>query len=161
MNRRMIALALAGVALLGLTACSGGTASNADKAPATSAPATESAAAQKPAADQTVAEACVSMAGPMQKASTTMAGLAEASSNPQSAVDAWTALVDAYQEVADTVTNADVKAATIAATTDLTVVRDAIKKVYVDGDTAAIAEMTTASTNMQTSLTALTTLCAG
>ena len=101
------------------------------------------------------------MAGPLQEASTTMGNLAQASSDPQAAVDSWTALVDAYQKVADTVTNAEVKAAATTATTDLTAVRDALSKIYVDGDTGALGDLTTATTNMQTSLTALNKLCAG
>ena len=158
MNRRIAALTIAAVSLLGLTACSstsGGT-SGETSAPSSSAP-TETAAAS----EQTVAEACVSMAGPLQEASTTMGNLAQASSDPQAAVDSWTALVDAYQKVADTVTNADVMAAATTATTDLTAVRDALSKIYVDGDTGALGDLTTATTNMQTSLTALNKLCAG
>ena len=84
MNRRIAALTIAAVSLLGLTACSstsGGT-SGETSAPSSSAP-TETAAAS----EQTVAEACVSMAGPLQEASTTMGNLAQASSDPQAAVD--------------------------------------------------------------------------
>ncbi|GAA2005650.1 hypothetical protein [Microbacterium ulmi] len=157
MKLRIAAWTLAAVAVLGLTACSAGPESTGET-PAASAPA---APAETTASEQTVAEACVSMAGPLEEASTTLAKLADAAADPQAAVDAWTALVDAYQEVADTVTNAEVKAAATTAKDDLAAVRDAIAKIYVDGDTAALSDLTTATTDMQTSLTALSTLCAG
>lgn len=158
MNRRLAALAIAATALLGMTACSAtsNASENASAPSATSAPSKTATTSE-----QTVAEACVSMAGPLQEASTTMSSLATAGSDPQAAVGSWTALVDAYQKVADTVTNIDVKAAAATATTDLTAVRDALSKIYVDGDMGAMGDLTTASGDMQTSLTALTTLCAG
>ncbi len=158
MNRRFAALAIVATALLGLTACSS-TAAEPAASPAASASSMPSETAA--ASEQTVAEACVSMAGPLQEASTTMSALATASTDPQAAVDAWTALVDAYQKVADSVTNGEVKAATATVTTDLTAVRDALSKIYLNGDTGAMTDLTTASGNMQTSLTALTKLCAG
>ena len=156
MNRRIAALTIAAVSLLGLTACSstsGGT-SGETSAPSSSAP-TETAAAS----EQTVAEACVSMAGPLQEASTTMGNLAQASSDPQAAVDSWTALVDAYQKVADTVTNAEVKAAATAVRDDLATLRDAMQKVYVDLDMAAMSEFTDATAEWQASQTELQALC--
>jgi len=157
MNRRIAALAIAVTAVLGLTACSSGSDAP-NEEPAASAPAT---APEEPtSSEQSVAEACLELAGPMQEASTTMAGLADAASDPQAAVDAWTALVEAYEDFAASLTNAEVKAAAADVARDTGAVRDVIAVIYVDGDTGAIAELTTATTDMQESLTALTTLCA-
>ena len=158
MNRRLAVLMITGAAVFGLTACAGGSGDDSPAAPSSSA------AAEQPAetttSEQSVAEACLSMAGPLQDAATTMSGLADAGSDPQSAVDAWTALVDAYQSVSASVTNEEVKGASVTVHEDTAAVRDAIAKIYVDGDTAAVEELVTATTDMQASLTALTELCA-
>lgn len=160
MNRRLTTWTLVAVAALGLTACSAPAEKSPEPATTSAAPA-ETTPAAEPTTEQTVAEACTAMAGPLQKASATMAELAQAGTDPQSAVDSWTALVDAYQELTDTVTNSEVKAAATTATTDLTAVRDALSKIYLDGDTGAMGDLTTATSDMQKSLTSLTTLCAG
>lgn len=156
MNRRIVALTIAAVVALGLTACSGGS----DDAPS-SEPAATSAPAEDTSTEQTVADACVSMAGPLQEEATTISEVANAASDPQSAVDAWTANVDAFRTVSESVTNPEVKAAATAVYEDTAAMSDAIAKIYVDGDTGAVTELTTATTDMQTSYIALNTLCAG
>lgn len=161
MNRRIAAWTIAAVAVLGLTACSGGSADAPDDEPAASAPSSATETEDTSAGEQSVSEACLSLAEPMQAAATTMSELSTASSDPQSAVDAWTALVDAYKSGADSITNAEVNAAVTTVYEDTSAVRDALSKIYVDGDTGAMAELTTATTDMQTSSTALTSLCAG
>jgi hypothetical protein len=99
------------------------------------------------------------IAEPLQEASATMAGLSDVSNDPQSAVDAWTALADMYTSFSQSVTNTDVKSAAEAVAEDTSQVRDAIQKVYVDNDMNALDEFSTASSEWQTSYTALTTLC--
>lgn len=101
------------------------------------------------------------MTGPMSEASEAISKLASGASDPQKAVDTWDALVKAYQKVEESVSNAEVKAAVAAVTKDVTAVRDAIKKVYIDKDTTAMTDFTKATQSMSTSLAALTKLCAG
>ncbi|HET8928854.1 MAG TPA: hypothetical protein VFN24_13625 [Microbacterium sp.] len=160
MNRRILTWTFVAVAALTLAGCSAGssTGSTTDPVASASQPAQP---AETAATDQSVSDACLTMAGPLQEASNAMAKLADVATDPQSAVDAWTALVDAYQAVSDTVANPEVKAAAAAAKDDLGAVRDAIAKVFIDKDAAAVTELTTATTDMQTSLTALNELCVG
>ncbi|MFT3877713.1 MAG: hypothetical protein QM708_15025 [Propioniciclava sp.] len=168
MKRVLTTCAVAAVAALGLSACSGApgasTTPSTPAAPAASAtptPAnTTSAPAQTSSGTQSVQAACLSLAGPLTDANTEMSKLASVSSNdPQSAVDSWTALVNAFASFKDTVSNPEVKDAATSAHKDLAAVRDAMKKVYVDKDMAAMGDYTTATNNMQTSYTALMTLC--
>lgn len=102
------------------------------------------------------------MAGPIAEASQKMSEIASvATSDPQSAVDAWSTLVEAYRSVADNVTNAEVKAVASAVRDDLTTLRDAMEKVYVEQDMGAMTEFMDATGAMQESMTELQTLCAG
>jgi len=97
----------------------------------------------------------------MQEAAATLSALSTASSDPQTAVDAWTALVDAYTSAAASITNADVKSAVAAVAEHTGAVRDILSKVYVDGDTGAAAEITAITQDWQASFTELNTLCMG
>ena len=100
------------------------------------------------------------VAGPLAEASTAMAKIASVDkADAQSAVKTWTTLVDAFRKVADSVSNQEVKAAATTLHKDLAAVRDALKKIYLDGDMTAMSDLTTASTDMQTSYTALNKLC--
>ncbi|MBB1516010.1 hypothetical protein H5398_08525 [Tessaracoccus sp. MC1679] len=154
---------------LSLTACSGSTAATIPQTTPVPAATTSSAAAaastnpaNDAAAEQSIANACLSMAGPITDASAAMAEIAAVSTDdPQSAVDAWTTLVDLYGSVARTVTNLEVKEAATAVQQDLTTLRDAMHKIYVDGDMSVMGEFTTATTAWQASQTALNELCAG
>lgn len=145
-----------------------------DAAPSTvetttdAAPSTEPAAApatssdSSPDAEQSLAQACQSMAGPIAEASEKMYEIASvATSDPQSAVDAWSTLVEAYRSVADNVTNAEVKAVAGAVRDDLTTLRDAMQEVYLEQDMGAMTAFTDATAAMQESMTELQTLCAG
>ncbi len=158
MNRRIAAWPIAVVTMLGLAACSGSpSAAPATSAPVTTAPSTPVAGTS---AGQSVSEACISMAGPLAEASTAMAKIASVDkADAQSAVKTWTTLVDAFRKVADSVSNQEVKAAATTLHKDLAAVRDALKKIYLDGDMTAMSDLTTASTDMQTSYTALNKLC--
>lgn len=156
MKRQLTAWVIVAVAALGLTACSS------TPTPAATTPASETTAGPTETGDgQTVAAACVELTEPLQKASETLSKVAEAPTDPQGAVDAWTALVDAYQEFTDSVGNDEVKSAAAHVTEDLRAVRDALSKVYVDGDTGALGEFTDAVTEMGGSLTELSQLCIG
>lgn len=159
MNRRIIALTIVAIAALGLTGCSGSSNTDPGKSePAASAPADqkESPAAE---AEQSVADACVAIAGPLADASQKMAGLSNAASDPQAAVDVWTELAKGFENAATTVSNADVKAATAKVSETVAAVRDQIKKVFVDKDTSAMTAYTQATTDMQTAYSAMTKLC--
>jgi hypothetical protein len=104
----------------------------------------------------------MSMAGPIAEASEKMSEIASiATTDPQSAVDTWSALVEAYESVAGTVTNAEVKAAASAVRDDLASLRDAMQKVYVELDMSAMSEFTDATAEWQDSQTNLQTICAG
>lgn len=146
--------------LIGLAGCSG-----AAPTPAASATSSQPAGQPPPApggsSGQSVNEACLSMAQPMAEASDAISKLASGASDPQRAVDTWTELVKAYQKVEASVTNTEVKTAVAAITKDVTAVRDAIKKVYVDKDTSSMDDFSKASQSMSTSLAALTKVCAG
>lgn len=173
MNRRIAAWMTAAVAVFGLTACSGTpSATTAPPAPATTAPATSAPAepatpapstpAEEPNADQSVAQACVSLAGPMAEASAAMAELASVSTtDAQTAVDTWTALVDAFGKFSESVTNPEVKTLATQVHQDITALRDAMQKVFVDNDMGAMSDYTTAVTDWQASYTKLMELCAG
>ncbi|MFT3799423.1 hypothetical protein [Microbacterium sp.] len=167
MNRHFAAVTIAAVAMFGVTACSGTSGNASDAVSAT--PTSPTAETSAPATDgdsgdasgeQSVTDACLEIAAPLQEASETMAGLATAATDPQSAVDAWTALVDAFSTVEASATNTEVKAAVSAVLGDITTMRDAISKIYLDGDTSAVTDLTSATTDFQDSYTALTTLCA-
>lgn len=161
MNRRIAAWALAAVTLLGLTACSG------NPATTTAPPTPTDTAATAPSKDKTasqgqsVSEACLSMAGPLAEASAAMAKIASISANDaQSAVDVWSELVDAFRTVSETVANPEVKDAAGLVYKDLAALRDAMQKVYVDGDIDAMTDFSKATSQWQSSYTALNKLCA-
>lgn len=180
MNRSLVSPVVAVLAALALAACSGTPADTTDAtssdAPTTAAapvettvdaapssqpapaPATSSDAAV--GAEQSVAQACLSVAGPISEAAEKMSEIASVvTTDPQSAVDTWSALVEAYESVAGTVTNAEVKAAATAVRDDLATLRDAMQKVYVDLDMAAMSEFTDATAEWQASQTELQALC--
>ena len=173
MNRRFAACTIAVFSMIGLSACGGGSdTSDATTTPAavaktTSAPApvetTEAPAADTPAAtepDSDIAAACLQMAGPISDANAEMINLYQQPIDAQAAVDAWTSLTDAFGEISETVTNADVKSAAEAVHTDTTDLRDAMQKVYVEQDLSAMNDYTAATERFSTSYTALINLCA-
>lgn len=155
MRLRITTAMTALAALVGLAGCSMST-TNAS-APATTAPAS---APADNGSSQSVTSACTELSGPMAQASEALQKVAtEAATDPTKVVAVFDELVKAYQSAADKVTNAEVKKAMSDVVNDVTAVRDATKKVYVDKDMSAMAAMSTATQKMQTSLTALTTLC--
>ena len=166
MKARNVACIIAAVSLAGLTACSGESANDADSTPvavATSSspehptPVAESVTTE--ADEQTIEEACLDMAGPMADASAKMSDLAQEPTDPQNAVDSWTALTDSFGEISAKVTNAEMVEASTAVYDDLSALRDEMQKVYVDGDTSAMSEYLTATQNWSTSYQTLLDLC--
>lgn len=145
MNRRIAVLALGAAAVLGLSACSGGT----DPAPA------------ETVAEESVADACASMSKPLQDASEAISGTdpAEAATQPQLVVDAWGTMGDAFSEAESNVSNPEVKAAVSAVVTETTSVHDLLKTVYIDGDLREQSQLVVAVSNWQESYKALTDLC--
>jgi len=168
MNSRIAACAVAAITMLGLTACSAGpSVTTATPAPSTAAAAEPTAAApsalaEEPGTDQAVTEACLGLAAPMVEASVAMQKIATiGSDDPQSAVDSWTALVNAFQKFAKSAANPKVKAAATRVYKDIRALRDAMQKLYVEEDLTAMTDFTKANTAFQTSYTALNKLCAG
>lgn len=163
-NRRIIGLVASVAVLFGLTGCSGD--SSPDETAAAAPAETTSAAPVEettPAAEessQTVQEACLAMSGPLADASIAMAESAQAgTSDPQTAVDVWTDLASGFETIAAEVQNAEVKAAATTAHADIAAVRDAMQKVFVDGDMGAMDEYTAAAESMNESYTALLEFC--
>lgn len=79
----------------------------------------------------------------------------------QQAVDMWTELADAFGEISESVTNAEVKSAAAQVHTDISAVRDSLQKIYIDGDMSAeaLSEFTDVNTAWSESYTALLELC--
>lgn len=157
MNRRIAAMTIAAVAILGLTACSGSPSASDDSSTNnSSAPAEQN-------SDQSVADACAAAGEKVQAASTELSQLdvSAAAADPQGTVDAFSKTVDAIGEAADSVGNPEVKEAVAAVYEDFGALRDLLSKVLVDQDTSAASEMGTITADVQESSTALSTLCAG
>lgn len=156
MNRRIAAWTIAAVAVLGLTACSGAPTAEDDK----SSDAGDSAATEETNTDQSVEEACgivmpklVEASGASSEIDTTGA------TDPQTTVDQFNVVVDAFGEAADSVSNTEVKDATTAVHEDFVALSDVLSKVLIDQDVAAAENMGTISSDMTESATALQTLC--
>lgn len=191
MNRLIVSAVIVATTVLGVSACSEGSGDSPTPAasatatavpttadpttpavePTSAAPTTPAAeptspAPATPAADtstvQSVTAACMSLVGPMLEASQAMSEIASATAiDAQSAVDSWSTLVDAYRAVAETVVNPEVKAAATALQGDLTALRDAMQKVYVEQDMGAMSEFMDATAAWEISQTDLQTLCTG
>lgn len=169
MKSRIAACAIATVSLIGLTACSSGSESANPTPTATAAPTLEETtppapepttpAATSDSAEQSVEAACLDMAGPMAEASGKMYELSEEPTDAQNAVDSWTALTDAFGDISNDVTNPEMKAASTAVYNDLSALRDAMQKVYVEEDMTAMGDYMTATQNWSTSYSALMDLC--
>lgn len=162
MNRRIAALAIAGVALLGLTACSGATDGSASKPKDTSASqGTEE--STNTGGDQSVADACAAINSVALDAQSSLGQIdpSAAAKDPQGTVDAFGEVVDKLGGAVDSVQNEEVKAAATAVYDDFVALRDLLSKVLVDQDTSAASEMSTITTDVQTSAQELQTLCAG
>lgn len=157
MIRKITALALATAAVFGLSACSGNAAPEKQEPVAeTPAPAEEGTSEL----DAATVQACLDLAAPFAEASSAMLQIAsDGKIPPQEAVDMWTALVDALGRVADSTSDQEVKDAAAAAHADFAALRDAMQKVYVEGDMSAMGDYAAASAAIQSSYSALLDLC--
>ncbi|UYO96268.1 hypothetical protein OED01_11730 [Microbacterium sp. M28] len=161
MNRKIAALSIAAVAVLGLTAC-GGTPSTADKAN-DSDKTTASEAPAESTAEQSVADACKAATEDITAATTSMSELdiEAATADPQTTLDTFTATTDAIGEVAASVNNAEVKESVTAIYEDFGKMRDLLSAVLVDQDMSVAADLTTVTSDLQASTTEFYELCAG
>ena len=156
MNRRIAAWTIAAVAVLGLTACSGSPAAEDD----TSNEAGDSAPVEETNTDQSVEDACGIVLPKLQEANAAASEIdTTGATDPQTTVDQFSTVVDAFGEAADSVDNADVKAATSAVHEDFAALGDLLSAVLIDQDVAAAEGMTTITSDLTESATALQELC--
>lgn len=153
MNRTITGLALAAVAVLGLTACSAGASDDSGN--------TDSGTASQAPATQTLGEACADLVGPLGEMGDAMTGVDTTAvmDDPQTAVDAFTDGAEALAAAAGSIGNEEVRAAVDLAHDDLITMRDAMSKVLLDGDLSGANDMATAAGEMQNSMLALAELC--
>ncbi|WP_334148022.1 hypothetical protein [Microbacterium sp.] len=158
MNRRLAALTIAAVAVLGLTACSGSPSASEETSSSN-----ETAAPTAESSDQSVADACASASAQVQDATKdlTSIDMTTAAADPQGTIDTFTQSVDAIGAAAESISNPEVKAAVTDVYEDFGAMRDVLSKVLIDQDMDAAAEMTQVSADVQESATAIGTLCAG
>lgn len=155
MNRRIAAFAIATVAVLGLTACSGGASEETSNDSADS-----SAPAEETNTDQSVEEACGIVLPKLQEASTAAGEIdTTGATDPQTTVDQFNTVVAAFGDAADSVSNEEVKAATTAVYEDFGALSEVLSKVLVDQDMSAASDLSTITTDMTDSATALQKLC--
>lgn len=155
MNRRIAAFAIATVAVLGLSACSGSPA-----AEDTSNDSENSAPAEETNTDQSVEEACGIVLPKLQEASGAAGDIdTTGATDPQTTVDQFNTVVDAFGEAADSVANAEVKEATSAVHQDFVALSDVLSKVLIDQDLSAASDMGTITSDMTASATTLQELC--
>lgn len=158
MNRRIAAFAIATVAILGLTACSGGASENTSSDSADSAD--SSAPAEETNTDQSVEEACGIVLPKLQEASTAAGDIdTTGATDPQTTVDQFNTVVAAFGDAADSVSNEEVKAATTAVYEDFGALSEVLSKVLVDQDMSAASDLSTITSDMTDSATALQKLC--
>ncbi|MDR2998514.1 MAG: hypothetical protein LBU78_10400 [Microbacterium sp.] len=157
MNRRIAAIAIAAVAVLGLTACSG--------APASDSSSDKSGSASKEApktADQSVSDACGIILPALQKAgSDVQSASADAATDPKGTVDKFATAIGEVEDAAAKVTNPDVKKPTDAIVTVYGQLRDVATKALVDKDTSALGDFNTVMSDLTDSAKELATVCAG
>lgn len=162
MNRRIAALAIAAVAVLGLTACSGSSDPAEEPNDTNTSQGTEENTAEEEApADQSVADACTAVMTPLTEGAATMQqSISKLSSDPQAAVDAFSTYVNDVKAAVDSVSNADVKTASTAVRDDLVTVQEFLTAAA-NNDASALSSLQSSLGDVQTSITNLGTVCAG
>jgi hypothetical protein len=157
MNRRIAAFAIATVAVLGLTACSGGASEETSNESSGSG---ESAPAEETNADQSVEDACGIVLPQLQEASTAAGEIdTTGATDPQTTVDQFNQVVDAFGEAADSVSNAEVKDATTAVYDDFVALSDVLSQVLIDQNLDAASDLGSITGDMTESATSLQELC--
>lgn len=180
MHRRIASLVIAAALVLGLTACSDNPSEPTGASPVTpevvsteteptaeaSVEDTTTASTSPEVTDETQGpdpslQACLDISNRLAIASAEMAEILNAAENHdvQATVDVYTELVDALGEIAETTSLPDLKDAALAAQTDFAAIRDGLKRVYIDDDMSGLSELTEATVSMQTTYTAMLSLC--
>lgn len=158
MNRRLVALTIATVAVLGLTACSGSSSSS----EGSSEEAGNSAPAEDQNNEQSLAEACAQAGAQVEEATTglTQLDVAAATADPQGTIAKYTDAAEAVGNIVDSISNSEVKAALNAFHEDFTSMGDVLSKVLIDKDPSAAAELGSLVSEIQESAGAVGELCA-
>ncbi|MEW1961149.1 hypothetical protein AB0269_01645 [Microbacterium sp. NPDC077644] len=155
MNRRIAAFTIAAVAVLGLTGCAGA----ADEPSNDSADAGDSAPAEETSTDQSVEDACGIVIPQLTEASQAMSEIDPASADPQATVDQFNEYITKLGETVDSVSNTEVKEATAAVHEDFVAMGDILTKVVVEQDLDAAGDLSTITSDVTESATALQELC--
>lgn len=155
MNRRIAAFTIAAVAVLGLTGCAGA----ADEPSNDSADAGDSAPAEETSTDQSVEDACGIVIPQLTEASQAMSEIDPASADPQATVDQFNEYITKLGETVDSVSNTEVKEATAAVHEDFVAMGDVLTKVVVEQDLDAAGDLSTITSDVTESATALQELC--
>lgn len=157
MNRRLVALTIATVAVLGLTACSGSP--SASESP--SADAGSSAPAEDQGSEQSLADACAQAGAQVEEATTglTQLDVAAATADPQGTIAKYTEAAEAVGAVVDSISNSEVKTALNAFHEDFTSMGDVLSKVLIDQDPSAVTELSSVVAEIQESAGAVGELC--
>lgn len=158
MNRRLAALTIATVAILGLTACSGSPTTSESSSPETG----NSAPAEETTSEQSLAEACAEAGAQVQEATKTLSELdvTAATADPQGTIAQYTEAAEAIGAAAESVSNPEVKAAVSAFHEDFATMNDLLSRMLIDQDASAVAEIGAVATEIQESAAAIGTLCA-
>lgn len=158
MNRRIAAWTIATVAVLGLTACSGAPAAEDDTS---NNEAGDSATTEETETntDQSVEDACGIVIPAFTEAGSAMNEVDPASGDPQASVDQFNTVVADLGATVDEVSNPEVKAATTEVYDHFVSLGEILTKVVVEEDLSAAEELTTVTTDMTESATALQELC--
>lgn len=155
MNRRIAAFTIAAVAVLGLTGCAGA----ADEPSNDSADAGDSAPAEETSTDQSVEDACGIVIPQLTEASQAMSEIDPASADPQATVDQFNEYITKLGQTVDSVSNTEVKEATAAVHEDFVAMGDILTKVVVEQDLDAAGDLSTITSDVTESATALQELC--
>lgn len=154
MNRRITAIAIASVAILGLAGCSSSSDEAADDQTTTTDESTEAA----PAGDQSVEDACGIIIPAMSEAGSAV-DLSTAGDDPQATIDQFNEFVSTLGDAADQVTNEEVKPQIDTIYEAYSTLGEAMQKALVDQDTSALSEITTIQSDVTDATTTLVELC--
>lgn len=159
MNRRIAAFTIAAVAVLGLTACAGGNAS--EETPEDASNSNEAAPAEETNTDQSVEDACGIVIPELTEAGTALSSIdpEAAAKDPQASVDQFNTFVDALGETVDKVSNTEVKDATAAVHEEFVKLSDMLNKVLVEQDLDAASDLNTVQSDVMEASTTLQELC--
>lgn len=99
-----------------------------------------------PAVDLSMMNDCMSLMEPLQEANLALVKIAESATNdPQSAVDMWRALSQAFEDFGNTAANIEVAELSAAVGETGHALTDVLQKIYVDQDLSAASEFNTAN----------------